>query len=82
MAGRKELPYQTLLEAATLALHFSRFRKEGKGEVLYTHKKYIQRLKKGKTGTVICSQEKTVYLEIDPERLSKLLNNRVDEPVV
>lgn len=79
MAGRKELPYQTLLEAATLALHFSRFRKEGKGEVLYTYKKYIQRLKKGKPGTVICSQEKTVYLEIDAERLSKVLNNRMDE---
>ena len=78
MEKRKNLPPRTLLEAATLALYFSRRRKEGKGEVMYTHKKYLQRPKKGKSGEVICTQEKTLFIEINPLRLSKILGNKVD----
>lgn len=37
MERGKEIPYQTLLDAATLALHFSDARKAGKGDVVYTH---------------------------------------------
>lgn len=77
MAKLKNLPPLTLLEAATLALYFSRYRKEGKGEVMYTYKKYLQRPKKGKPGAVICSQEKTIFIEIDPARLSKILESRI-----
>ncbi len=78
MAGHKEVPHHTLLEAANLALHFSPCKKSGKGEVMYTFKKYLQRPKKGKTGSVICSQEKTLYLEIEPKRLDQILQNRID----
>ncbi len=77
MAQRKDIPPQTLLEAATLALYFSRYKKEGKGEAMYTFKKYIQRPKKGRVGSVICSQEKTLYLEIEKNRLSKILQGRL-----
>ncbi len=77
MEKRKELPPQTLLEAATLALYFSVYRKAGKGEVMYTHKKYLQRPKNGKAGSVICAQEKTLFIEIDPTRLSRILENRM-----
>ncbi len=78
MEKRKDLPPKTLLEAATLALYFSAYRKAGKGEVMYTHKKYLQRPKNGKPGSVICAQEKTLFIEIDPVRLSSILENRLD----
>ncbi len=78
MERRKEIPYQTLLDAATLALHFSRYKKAGKGEVLYTYKKYLRKPKKAKPGAVICSQEKTLYIEMDVSRLKRLLQNRLE----
>jgi len=78
MERRKEIPYQTLLDAATLALHFSRYKKAGKGEVLYTYRKYIRKPKKGKPGAVICSQEKTLYIEMDATRLKRILENRLE----
>ncbi len=77
LAGRKEAPYPTLLDAAQLALHFSQYKKEGRGEVMYTYKKYVKRPKNGKAGSVICSQEKTIYLEINTNRLNKILENRL-----
>ncbi len=78
MERRKEIPYQTLLDAATLALHFSRYKKAGKGEVLYTYRKYLRKPKKGKPGSVICSQEKTLYIEMDAARLKGILQNRLE----
>ncbi|MGB3942393.1 MAG: NFACT family protein [Candidatus Manganitrophaceae bacterium] len=68
----KEIPYQTLLDAATLSLHFSDARKEGKGDVTYTHRKYVQKPKRGKPGAVFITQEKNIYIEIDPGRLERL----------
>lgn len=79
MEKRKMLPPKTLLEAATLALYFSAYRKAGKGEVMYTYKKYLQRPKKGKPGSVICTQEKTLFIEIDPAHLSSILDNRLHD---
>jgi len=77
MEGRDEIPYQTLLDAATLAKHFSKADKETKAEILYTYKKYLQRPKNGKPGAVLCSQEKVLYIASDPERLERILQNRL-----
>ncbi len=73
MERGKEIPYQTLLDAATLALHFSDARKEGKGDVVYTYRKYIQKPKRAKPGAVLVSQEKNIYIEIESKRLERLL---------
>lgn len=73
MERGKEIPYQTLLDAATLALHFSDARREGKGDVVYTYRKYIQRPKGAKPGAVLASQEKNIYIEIESKRLERLL---------
>jgi len=73
MERGREIPYQTLLDAATLALHFSDARKEGKGDVVYTYRKYIQKPKGAKPGAVLASQEKNIYIEIEPKRLERLL---------
>lgn len=73
MERGKEILYQTLLDAATLALHFSDARKEGKGDVVYTYRKYLQKPKGAKPGAVLVSQEKNIYIEIEPKRLERLL---------
>lgn len=73
MARGKEIPYQTLLDAATLALHFSDARKEGRGDVVYTYRKYIQKPRGAKPGAVLASQEKNLYIEIEPKRIERLL---------
>jgi predicted ribosome quality control (RQC) complex YloA/Tae2 family protein len=72
MERGKEIPYQTLLDAATLALHFSDGRKAGKGDVVYTYRKYLQKPKGAKPGAVLVSQEKNIYIEIEPKRLERL----------
>ncbi len=77
MERRQEIPYQTLLDAATLALHFSGGRKTGKGDVLYTFRKYVQKPKGEKPGKVICSQDKNLYIEVEPVRLSRLLQAKI-----
>ncbi len=77
MERRREIPYQTLLDAATLALHFSKGRKAGKGDVLYTYRKYIQRPKNQKAGSVLTSQDKNIYIEIEAARLERILQNRI-----
>ena len=77
MERRQEIPYQTLLDAATLALHFSDGRKTGKGDVLYTFKKYVQKPKGEKPGKVICSQDKNLYIELKRDRLERLLQSKI-----
>ena len=77
MERRQELPYQTLLDAATLALHFSDGRKTGKGDVLYTFRKYVQKPKGEKPGRVICTQDKNIYIEVEPARLERLMQNKI-----
>lgn len=77
MERRQEIPYQTLLDAATLALHFSDGRKTGKGDVLYTFRKYVQKPKGQKPGKVICSQDKNLYIEVEPDRLNRLLQAKI-----
>lgn len=72
MERGKEIPYQTLLDAATLALHFSDGKKAGKGDVVYTPRKYVQKPKGAKPGAVLVSQEKNIYIEIEPKRLERL----------
>lgn len=78
MQRREEIPYQTLLDAATLALHFSDGRKAGKGDVLYTFRKYVQKAKGEKPGKVFCSQEKNIHIELQPDRLQRILRNKIE----
>ncbi len=76
MGRQKDLPHQSLLDAATLALHFSRSKEDGKGEVIYTQKKYLRKVKGGKQGAVLWTQEKTIHIAIEPQRLARVLGSR------
>ena len=69
----KSVPLETLLDAGNLALHFSKGRSGGKGELYYTQVKYLRRAKKGKPGLVIPTQEKNLTIQLDHQRISRLL---------
>ena len=68
----KSLPLETMLDAATLAVHFSRGKSAGQGDVYYTQVKYLRRAKGAKKGTVLPTQEKNLHIKVDPERIERL----------
>jgi len=69
----KSVPLDALLDAANLALHFSKARSSGKGEVYYTRVKYLRRARDGAPGLVLPTQEKNLHVRLEPERLARLL---------
>ncbi len=68
----KSVPLQTLLDAANLALFYSKGRSSGKGELYYTQVKYLRRAKHGKLGLVIPTQEKNLSVQLEDERIRRL----------
>lgn len=67
-----EPPPETVRDAAMLALLYSDLKKSGKGEVLYTRKKYVRKAKGKAPGTVTVTQEKTLFVTLDRSRLDRL----------
>jgi predicted ribosome quality control (RQC) complex YloA/Tae2 family protein len=67
-----DLSHETLLDAATLALLYSDLKKSGKGEVNYTRRKYVRKVKGKSAGTVTVTQEKTIFVTLDRTRLERL----------
>jgi len=66
------VPHETLKDAATLTLWFSDLRKSGKGEVIYTLRKFVKKAKGQKPGTVTVTRDKSMWIEIKNERLERL----------
>ena len=67
-----EVPHETLKDAATLTLWFSDLRKSGKGEVIYTRRKFVRKAKGQKAGAVQITREKSMWIELKEERLTRL----------
>jgi predicted ribosome quality control (RQC) complex YloA/Tae2 family protein len=68
----KSLPLETMIDAATLAVHFSKGKTSGQGDVYYTRVKYLRRAKGAKKGTVLPTQEKNIHVKLDAERIERL----------
>lgn len=69
----KSVPLDVLLDAANLALVFSKAKSQGKADLYYTQVKHLRRPKKSKTGLVIPTQEKNLSVTLDEGRLARLL---------
>lgn len=65
-------PIETLRDAATLALQYSDLKKSGKGEVIYTRKKWVKKAKGQAAGTVTVTQDKSIHVQLDRDRLDRL----------
>lgn len=75
----KTVPLPVLLDAATLAIHYSKARKNNKADIFYTQVKNLKRIKNGKTGLILPMHEKNLRVEMDEERLKLILNGRKDD---
>jgi predicted ribosome quality control (RQC) complex YloA/Tae2 family protein len=64
---------ETLLDAATLAVHFSAAKEEAAAEVSVTRCKFVRKGKDAPPGSVRYSQERTLLLRMEPARRARLL---------
>jgi predicted ribosome quality control (RQC) complex YloA/Tae2 family protein len=64
---------RTLGDAALLAAHFSSLRGETSADVMWTRCKYVRKPRGAAPGSVTVSQEKTLHVRLDGERLVALL---------
>jgi predicted ribosome quality control (RQC) complex YloA/Tae2 family protein len=62
-----------IADASLIALHFSRLRRQGEGEVVYTYCKNLRKPKNAKEGTVTYHHEKTRYVRIDERALRAVM---------
>ena len=69
----KSVPLDTLIDAGTLAVHYSKAKSSGRADLYYTQVKYLRRVKDGKLGLVIPTQEKNLSVTLDEVRLRRLL---------
>ena len=67
-----DAPHETLRDAATLALLYSDLKKSGKGDVIYTRKKWVKKAKGKPPGTVTVTREKSMWVSLDKTRLQAL----------
>jgi len=70
--SKQSLPLDTLIQAANLAAYFSKAKKADKVLVDYTFKKYVKKPKNAKPGMVIYSQEKSLWIKVDPEEIRSM----------
>lgn len=72
LAKGQDIPPETLRDAATLALLYSDLRKSGKGDVIYTRRKWVKKAKRQAAGAVTVTQEKSLFVTLDRARLETL----------
>ncbi len=70
----KTASLETLLDAGTLAVHFSKARGERSIDVVYTFAKHVRKPKGLPAGAVVPSQTKTITVRLDDARLRRLLS--------
>ena len=70
-------PQETLRDAAMLALLYSDLKKSGKGEVIYTRRKWVKKAKGQATGAVVVTQEKSLHVSLDKNRLAALKSRAI-----
>ncbi len=69
----QEIPQETLLDAATLALHYSKMRTAASADVTWCARKYVTKPRGAKPGLVAVQREKVLRLRREPDRLARLL---------
>ncbi|MEM8884701.1 MAG: NFACT RNA binding domain-containing protein [Planctomycetota bacterium] len=69
---------ETLIDAAHLALHYSKMKKADRADITWTPRRNVSKPKGVKAGTVRVAREKVLHLRREPERLGRLLMALVD----
>jgi len=69
----KSVPLETMLDAAALAVHYSKARDHAKASVSYTPRKYVRKPKGAPAGLVSLDRHQTLFIRPDEERLRRVL---------
>ncbi|AFG37483.1 Rqc2 family fibronectin-binding protein [Spirochaeta africana] len=75
----KSVPLEVLLDAGNLAVWYSKAKSAGKADLFYTQVKYLKRVKGGKQGLVIPTQEKNLTVQLDNNRLQRVMGNKQEQ---
>jgi predicted ribosome quality control (RQC) complex YloA/Tae2 family protein len=75
LAKGKSCSPETLVDAATLAAHFSDLRGETTVDVLYTPRRFVHKRKGSPVGSVTLGTEKVIAARIESGRLERLLKS-------
>lgn len=71
-------PPDVLVDAATLAAHFSNARREARCEVSYVERRYVRKPRKSAPGSVTTHHEKVIDVRIEKDRLVRLLGSKLE----
>jgi predicted ribosome quality control (RQC) complex YloA/Tae2 family protein len=71
LAG-KSVPLEVMLDAANLAVHYSKAKASGAADVYYTAVKYLRRPRDGTPGLVLPTQEKNLHVRLERARVERL----------
>ncbi len=75
----KEPDNESVLDAATLAAHFSRGGKSGEAEVLTTRCVNVRKPKGARPGSVVATHTRSILVRIEAQRLQRLLSPRPEQ---
>ena len=70
----EELDHETLLDAATLAAHYSKGRDDTVVDVIYTRAKHVRKPKGLPPGRVTVANTRGIAVRIEQERLKRLFD--------
>jgi predicted ribosome quality control (RQC) complex YloA/Tae2 family protein len=70
---------ETLLDAGTLAVHFSKARSERLVEVVYTQAKHVRKPKGLPAGAVVPQHTRSLRIRLEDDRLRRLLDSAGDD---
>jgi predicted ribosome quality control (RQC) complex YloA/Tae2 family protein len=73
LARGEDCPPELLLDAATLAVHFSAAKGEDRVEVQHTPKRHVRKPRGAAPGSVIVERERVLTLRHEPDRLARLI---------
>lgn len=76
----KTASLETLLDAATLAIHFSKVRGAELEEVIYTQAKNVRKAKGMPSGRVLATRTRSLRVRLEPDRLTRLLSTADPSP--
>lgn len=71
----KSVPLDIILDAANLAVLYSKAKNSKSADLYYTQVKYLRRAKNGPLGLVLPTQEKNIHIDFDEKRITKIFNN-------
>ena len=69
----KTIPLEVLLDAANIAVLYSKGKNLKAVDLYYTQVRYLRHPREGKTGLILPTQEKNLTINPDPKRIARLL---------